>query len=392
MTLTLDAEFDHEKLLCIRDADTGLLAVIAFHSTRLGPAVGGMRYRQYGTLSEAIVDALRLSRAMTLKNAAAGLDWGGGKLCVVDDGDRAQRTDRLLRLADLLNELAGSYIVGKDVGATLADMDILASRSSWVVGIPEARGGLGDPSPATARTVIGAMDAAASVLWDADNLAGRSAAIIGAGGVGGSLADLLAERGVRLLLADVDAARVSAVADRLGGQVVSVREALTADIDFLAPCATGEMISAADVPALRCRVVAGGANNPLVDHSVARLLQARGILYVPDFLSNAGGVIQNAAEFHKLGWDALWPMIDAANDRTLSLLRRASTNGHSPLELALSETLASVASGIPAGSAHGHAEHPVGHRAGVASPGGPGNKMDQIIGNAPDGERSIHHD
>jgi len=346
MASSVDDEFAHEKLLCINDSTTGLLAVIAFHSTRLGPAVGGMRYRQYATLSEAMVDALRLSRAMTLKNAAAGLAWGGGKLCVVDDGDAAWRQDRLLRLADLLNELNGTYIVGKDVGATMADMDVLASRSRWVVGVPEARGGLGDPSPATAQTVAGAMESAASVLWGADTIAGTSAAIIGTGGVGASLARLLAKRDVSLLLADSDDARVAAVASQVGGQVVSVRDALTAAVDFLAPCATGEMIGAGDVAALGCRVISGGANNPLVDDSVPPALDARGILYVPDFLSNAGGVIQNAVEFRQEGWPVLAELLDAANRRTLSVLQRAGDSGLLPLDLARSEALASVASGI----------------------------------------------
>lgn len=345
MASSLDSEFGHEKLLCINDAATGLLAVVAFHSTRLGPAVGGMRYRQYTTLSEAIVDALRLSRAMTLKNAAAGLAWGGGKLCVVDDGDVASRRERLLRLADLLNELDGTYIVGKDVGATMADMDVLASRSRWVVGVPEARGGLGDPSPATARTVLGSMEAAAGVRWGAQTIAGKSAAIIGTGGVGSSLARMLSERGVSLLLADSDESRVAAVAAEVGGRVISVREALTAAVDFLAPCATGEMIGTADVPALACQIISGGANNPLVDDTVAAALHGRGILYVPDFMSNAGGVIQNAVEFRKEGWPILDQLLAAANDRTLSVLQRASDSGQLPLDLARSEALASVASG-----------------------------------------------
>jgi glutamate dehydrogenase/leucine dehydrogenase len=348
MASSLDSEFGHEKLLCVHDAASGLLAVVAFHSTRLGPAVGGMRYRQYATLSDAMVDALRLSRAMTLKNAAAGLAWGGGKLCVVDDGDVTARPGRLLRLADLLNELDGTYIVGKDVGATMADMDVLASRSRWVVGVPEARGGLGDPSPATARTVVGSMEAAASVRWGRPAIAGTSAAVIGTGGVGASLARMLAERGVSLLLADSDAARVASVAGQVGGQVVSVREALTAAVDFLAPCATGEMIGLTDVPELRCQVISGGANNPLTDaDSIAPALHDRGILYVPDFLSNAGGVIQNAVEFRQEGWPALDRLLDAANQRTLSVLRRASDTGMLPLDLARSEALASVTSGTP---------------------------------------------
>lgn len=343
MELSIDSEFDHERLLCLQDDSTGLLAVIAFHSTRLGPAVGGMRYRSYSSLSQAMVDALRLSRAMTLKNAAARLNWGGGKLCVVDDGDRSRRHDRLVRVAELLNELDGSYIVGKDVGATMADMDVLSAHSKWVVGIPEARGGLGDPSPATAKTVMGAIDAAAEQLYGSTDIAGRSAAIVGTGGVGGSLADALAEREVRLFLADTDAARLTSVAERVGGQVLSTPDALTADVDFLAPCATGEMIGADDVRSLKCRVIAGGANNPLVDESVASLLDLAGILYIPDFMTNAGGVIQNAAEFHHWGWDALEDLLSAANRRTTSLLQRAKSAGVPPLEVARSEALDLVA-------------------------------------------------
>jgi len=299
--LTVDSEFEHERLMCVRDEPTGLVAVFAFHSTRLGPAVGGMRYRRYGSLSEGMVDALRLSRAMTLKNAAARLAWGGGKLCVLEDGDVARRSSRLLRLAELLNDLDGAYIVGKDVGVTMADMDVLAERSPWVVGVPVERGGLGDPSPATATTVIGGMEAAAQQMYDTTDLSGMSAAIIGVGGVGASLADQLAERGVRLLLADTDTDRVGIVAARTNGEIVSTDTASTAEVDFLAPCATGEMFGADDVRGLRCRAIVGGANNPLVDDSVALLLHSAGIHYVPDFLSNSGGVIQNAVEFNRWG-------------------------------------------------------------------------------------------
>jgi leucine dehydrogenase len=343
MTLTIDSEFDHERLLCIQDRDSGLVAVIAFHSTALGPAVGGMRFRRYDSLSEAMVDALRLSRAMTLKNAAADLDWGGGKLCVVDDGDRSRREERLRALAGILNDLDGDYIVGKDVGATIPDMDVLAESSRWVVGMSERFGGLGDPSPATARTVLGAMEAAAEICWGSSDLNGRSASIVGTGGVGGSLARLLAERDFELTLADIDEARVAAIAKDVGGRVVPVREALLAKVDFLAPCATGEMIAADDVPLLGCRIIAAGANNPLVEESVVDLLHEAGILYVPDFLSNAGGVIQNAAEFRKQGWDAVWRMVDEADLRTKSLLARAHEAGSPPFTVARDEVLAIVA-------------------------------------------------
>ena len=349
--LTVDSEFEHERLMCLRDEPTGLIAVVAFHSTRLGPAVGGMRYRCYGSLSEGMVDALRLSRAMTLKNAAARLPWGGGKLCVLDDGDVARRPSRLLRLAELLNELGGSYIVGKDVGVSMADMDVLAARSPWVVGVPVERGGLGDPSPATATTVTGAMEAAAQQLYGTTDLSGLSAAIIGTGGVGASLADQLAERGVRLLLADTDPDRVAAVAARTNAKVVSTTIALMAEVDFLAPCATGEMVGADDVHRLRCRAIVGGANNPLVDDSVALLLHSSGVLYVPSFMSNAGGVIQNAVEFNQLGPEALDQLLREANARTSDVLDSARSGDVTPLEVARTQALALVAAGTGAAPA-----------------------------------------
>jgi glutamate dehydrogenase/leucine dehydrogenase len=332
MTLSIDSEFDHEKLLCIKDHKSGLVAAIAFHSTKLGPAVGGMRFRRYDSLSSAIVDALRLGRAMTLKNASAHLNWGGGKLCVVDDGDTARRTERLVKLAEVINGFEGEYIVGKDVGATLADMELLSSHTRWVVGIPESKGGLGDPSPATARTVVGAMEAAFHVTRGYSDLSGTSASIIGVGGVGASLARSLATQGVSLFISDIDESKTAALAAEIGAEALSVPKALRADVDFLAPCATGEMINDQNVADLRCRIIAGGANNPLVDDSVAIKLHQRSVLYVPDFLANAGGVIQNAAEFRTQGWRGVDQMIEEANTRLLILLERAQQADVPPLE------------------------------------------------------------
>ncbi len=295
--LSINAEFDHEKVLILKRRRSGLVAAIAFHSTLLGPAVGGMRYRRYPSVSDAVIDALRLSRAMTLKNAAAGLDWGGGKLCVVDDGDQNRRTERLEDLADILNELQGEFIVGKDVGATIPDMDVLAANTRWVVGKSVQMGGLGDPSPATAATVLGAIESALRVTIGDSVLQGKSVAIIGVGGVGGSLARILHQHGAVLQLADIDNERARIMADAVGGQIVDTEEALVAEVDVLAPCAVGEMIGESEVERLRCRIIASGANNPLVDERLADVLHQRDILYVPDYLANAGGVIQNAVEF-----------------------------------------------------------------------------------------------
>lgn len=340
--LTIDSEFDHERLILLSDRRTGLRGAIALHSTALGPAVGGLRWRPYPSITAAAVDALRLSRAMTLKNSAAGLNWGGGKACVVADGEGARREQQMLAFADAVNGLEGAFIMGKDVGMTIPGMDLISSRTRWIVGISPERGGLGDPSPATARTVLGSMAVAAELLWGPSDLAGRSVAVIGTGGVGARLAEYAAERGASVSVADIDEERARDAAARTGGTVTSVAEAIHADVDFLAPCATGEMIGTDDVAHLRCRVIAGGANNPLVDDTVADLLHERGTLYVPDFLSNSGGVIQNAVEFRSGSMAEVDELVEAAVARTRALLERAARDGRAPYAVAREEALRRV--------------------------------------------------
>lgn len=337
--LTIDTEYDHERLLLLQDRDTGLRGAIALHSTALGPAVGGLRWRSYPSLTAAAVDALRLSRAMTLKNSAAGLDWGGGKACVIANGDGPERERQMLAFADVVNGLDGDYIMGKDVGMTIAGMDLIHSRTRWIVGISRERGGLGDPSPATARTVLGSMQAAAELLWGSANLAGRSVAVIGTGGVGARLAEYAAELGAVVSVADIDEDLARSVAVCTGAAVMSVDAAIRAEVDFLAPCAIGEMIGAEDVEHLRCRVIAGGANNPLVDDAVADLVHARHVLYVPDFLSNSGGVIQNAVEFRRGSMTEVDALLEAAIGRTRTLLARAADGDRPPYALAREEAL-----------------------------------------------------
>jgi glutamate dehydrogenase/leucine dehydrogenase len=336
------ARAEHEQVVVINEPRSGLRAIIAVHSTALGPAVGGLRLRPYADLDAALLDALRLSEAMTLKNAAAGLDLGGGKAVIADDGDSARRTQRLLAFADALNELGGRFITAEDIGTTTEDMDLIATRSDRVLGRSAERGG-GDPSVVTARTVLGAIAEGARACFGSPDLDGLRVAIVGAGKVGGRVAVALARRGARVLVADAVADRAWRVAAEQDGiDAIAVGDALTADVDVLAPCAGGEVIDAGLAGALRCRLVAGAANNPLVDDDAARALAARDILFIPDFLANCGGMIAVAAQLPGAPV-AVEEAVIAAIERLRDVLDEAHRTDRLPHELARERALARVA-------------------------------------------------
>ena len=289
-------EGGHEQVLFARDGESGLKAIIAIHSTALGPALGGTRFYPYGAEEEAIADALRLSSAMTRKNAAAGLDFGGGKGVILGD-PRALKSERLLRAyGRAVESLGGAYITAEDVGTTIADMETIARESGFVTGASREAGGSGDPSPATARGLLAAARGAARALWGGPDLAGRHIAIQGVGKVGGAFARYLAEAGARLTLADVDAGRLRGLAGELGAEVAAPEAIHAVECDVFAPCALGGALNAETVPELRCKAVIGSANNQLASDDLAGTLAAREILYVPDFIVNAGGVINLAEE------------------------------------------------------------------------------------------------
>jgi leucine dehydrogenase len=288
----------HEQVVFVADDATGLRAVIAVHSTALGPSLGGVRFWTYATESHAVRDALLLSEAMTLKAAAAGLDQGGGKAVVlVDDPDAPRSVELLHALGRAIDELGGRYLAAEDVGATTRDMDVLAEVTPWVTGVDPAAGGSGDPSPVTAVGVAAAMRAVLRELGEDHALTGRTVAIQGVGHVGACLAALVAEGGGIPVVADVNASRACAVAERTGGRVVAVDEILGVECDVLAPCALGGVIDEQTAAQLRCRAVCGAANNQLATDAADRLLAARGVLYAPDFVANAGGIINIAEEF-----------------------------------------------------------------------------------------------
>jgi leucine dehydrogenase len=349
--MILDAEFEHERLEMFHDRDTGLTGAVAIHSTALGPAMGGLRLRAYAGITSAAADALRLARAMTYKNAAAGLELGGGKAVLIDDGRWNRRGPRMRAFGSVVERLGGRYVTAEDVGTTPADMVAIAATTKWVAGQPVDRGGRGDPGGATARTVFGAIAAAVSLHMNVEGLAGVRVGVLGVGSVGSRLVRMLRQAGATVILTDIDWSRARRVAQVTNSSVAPLDGFLTEDFDVLAPCAVGEAIRTEDIGSLRCRILAGGANNPLADEASAAQLAEAGILYVPDFLANCGGIIHVGAEV--LGFDDLEVerRIEDAINRTADVLHEAHNTNRPPLEIALrnvKERLAGTRTGAPA--------------------------------------------
>lgn len=287
----------HEQLILCRDPAAGYEGIIAVHSTVLGPAVGGTRFRPYASEEEAVRDALRLARGMTYKCAAAGLPLGGGKSVIIGDPGAPGREARLRAHARFVDRLGGRYLTAEDVGTTPADMLIMREETPHVAGLP---GRSGNPSPVTALGVFRAMQAAARWRWGSDDLSGRTVALQGCGSVGAALARRLHEAGAALVVSDVVEERAAALAAELGGRTVAPAEIHRQPADIFAPCALGAVLTDATIPELRVEIVAGAANNQLLEPRHGDLLEERGILYVPDYIANAGGVINGSREV--LGW------------------------------------------------------------------------------------------
>ena len=325
----------HEQVVFCRDRVTGLLAVIAIHSTVLGPALGGTRFHAYaGGEDEAVADVLRLSRSMTAKAACAGLDQGGGKAVILGDPVILRTPELILAYARCIDGLGGRYLTAEDVGTTQADMDLIRTVTPYVTGTSLDLGGSGDPSEATAHGVFHAMTTVANRLWDSPDLGGRHVAIAGVGKVGTFLAELLHAAGVRLTVADVSGAALAGAAERFGAAKVPVEEIAAVACDVFAPCALGGALSPSVIRALRCEAVVGSANNQLASPGCDVLLEERGILYVPDFVANAGGIINIAEERHPDGYD---------RDRALAAVARIATTTASVLDTASLEGITTAA-------------------------------------------------
>jgi leucine dehydrogenase len=331
-------EFEHERVLLVRGPRSGLQITVAVHSTRLGPALGGCRMWHYDSGEDALADALRLSEAMTLKNAAAGLPAGGGKSVIRVPADRvlddAQRRDALLDLGDAIESLGGAYNTAEDVGTSSDDMAVVNERTEHVVGLPSATGGVGEPSEPTAVGVYSAIRATVRRITGSDSVRGLRFTIVGLGQVGSRLATRLAEEGARLTVTDVYPAK-RALAEQLGAEWVEPQNAHLVETDVFVPAGVGGILTDDVIDSLRCRAVVGPANNQLASPAGADRLARRGILWAPDFVVNAGGVIYL---FHMNEPDALraevFARIEGIGDTLTAVFDEAELRGTTPADAA----------------------------------------------------------
>lgn len=292
------ADLGHEQVVFCNDPVTGLKAIIAIHNTVLGPALGGTRMWNYATEEEALTDVLRLSRGMTFKSAISGINLGGGKAVIIGDA-KTQKTEAFLRrFGKFVNSLNGKYITAEDVNMKTADMEYIRMETRHVTGLPESMGGGGDPSPVTAYGVYVGMKAAAKRTFGTDSLNGKKVAVQGVGQVGTHLVEYLIKENANVVITDLSNEKVAAVSAKYGVETVTMDQIFNVDMDIFAPCALGGVLNGDTIPKLNCAVIAGAANNQLKDETHhGYMLKDRGIVYAPDFLINAGGVINVFNEY-----------------------------------------------------------------------------------------------
>ena len=293
------AGMGHEQLVICNDSSAGYRGIIAIHSTTLGPALGGTRFWNYATDEDAIIDALRLARGMTYKNAVAGLNLGGGKSVIIGNNKTADREMIFRAHGRFVESMGGRYITAEDVGTSTADMDFVHMETKNVSGLA---GRSGDPSPVTAHGVFRAIQASAKERWGSDDLSAKTVSLQGAGHVGYYLAKELHEAGAKLIITDIDTERVKSVVNEFSAKYVGPEEIYGVQADIFAPCALGAIVNDATIPKLRVEIVAGAANNVLLEERHGVALEERGILYAPDYVANAGGVINVYSEL--AGWSS----------------------------------------------------------------------------------------
>ncbi len=335
MRIVDEAVGPYERVVWAHDPATGLQAIVAVHSTALGPAVGGCRFYPYADQATATLDALRLAEGMTLKSSAAGLNLGGGKAVIIGDPTTVKTSQLMQVFAQVLDLLDGQYYTAEDVGTSTADMDFLRTLTPYALGVSADKGGCGDPSPYTARGVVAAMRAGWEASSGAPSLNGARVAIQGAAGkVGAGVARLAAAEGAQVTVSDIASSRVAALSVEIGAAVVDPAQVLATDCDILSPCAMGGILSDESVPQLNCQLICGAANNQLESDDASALLLTRGIDYVPDFVANAGGIIAIAEERHGFDADRANVLADAIGDVVRAIIEEARSGNESALVVA----------------------------------------------------------
>jgi len=328
---------DHEQVVFCHDKDTGLKAIIGIHNTVLGPALGGTRMWKYANEWEALNDVLRLSRGMTYKSAISGLNLGGGKAVIMGDSKVDKTPEMITSFGQFVDSLSGKYITAEDVGTTTADMDRINDVTKHVTGISESRGGSGNPSPVTAYGVYMGMKAAAMHQFGSNNLDGKKVLVQGTGHVGETLIDYLTKEGALVQISDINEARMQEVAAKYGASIFAGDDVYSADVDIYAPCALGATVNDETINRLKAKVIAGAANNQLAVEQVhGKILMEKGIAYAPDFLINAGGIINVYAEI--VGYDKAEAMRRTENiyNTTLEIFHFAEANGITTQQAAMS--------------------------------------------------------
>lgn len=318
---------DHEQIVFCNDKDTGLKAIIGIHNSVMGPALGGTRMFNYSNEWEALNDVLRLSRGMTFKSAITGLNIGGGKAVIIGDA-KTQKTPELMRkFGEFVHSLSGRYITAEDVGMETADMDLVRDVTPYVTGISEERGGAGNPSPVTAFGVYMGMKAAAKQQFGSDVLTGKKVLVQGIGHVGEALVDYLTKEGALVTIADINEERLYEVGKKYNATVFTGTDVYAEEVDIYAPCAMGATINDATIHKIKAKVIAGAANNQLANEVVhGAILQERGILYAPDFLINAGGIINVYAELAHYGKAEIMAKTENIYNTTLEIFDFAIAN------------------------------------------------------------------
>ena len=343
------ADGGYEQVVWCHDAGSGLRAIVAIHSTALGPALGGTRFYPYPDEQSALRDVLRLAKGMTYKAAIAGLDLGGGKAVILGDPVRL-RSEALLRAyGQFVDSLGGRYITAEDVGTTQHDMDLIRGQTRYVTGVRPSLGGSGDPSPFTALGVAHALAAVVEHLWGSDSLEGHRVVVLGVGKVGSALVEQLVAAGAKVSVADVDPAKVEAMVAGHGAAPLAIDDALTSTCDVLAPCALGGLLDASTIPRLRCGAVCGSANNQLAAPDDARRLADAGILYAPDYVVSAGGVINIAEELRGYDPERARTRVAAIRRTTAEVLAAAAEESITTVEAADRVVEARLAAAAAAG-------------------------------------------
>ena len=319
---------EHEQVVFCNDKDTGLKAIIGIHNTVLGPALGGTRMWNYATEWDALNDVLRLSRGMTFKSAITGLNLGGGKAVILGDAKTQKTPELMLKFGEFVHSLSGRYITAEDVGMATSDMDLVRTVTPYVTGISEDKGGAGNPSPITAYGVFMGMKAAAKYAYGSDDLENKVVYVQGIGNVGEALVEHLTNEGANVYIDDISRERLEAVRDKYHATIYEGDNIYAEQMDIYAPCALGATINDQTLSMLKAKVIAGAANNQLADEYIhGAALQQRGIVYAPDFLINAGGIINVYAELENYGKQEIIRKTENIYNTTLEILSKAESTG-----------------------------------------------------------------